>query len=70
MRKIYISPTANLVDIKLRDGILVGASQTGSQVDLGDDIVPTVGENPGGGNWEDGDLSRTNNGGNVWDNAW
>ena len=79
MRKIYIKPATCLVEIKLRDGILINASQVGGDSTYtpgsNDDfynggegtITPTP---PGGGTYGDEDYARNSNGGNVWDNAW
>lgn len=81
MKKLYISPAIEIVTIKLRDGILTNASQVGGD----STYTPGGGSsdwyngeeegggglNPGGGSADnDDDLSRTGNGGNVWDNIW
>lgn len=83
MKKIYISPATNLVEIKLRDGILIDASQVGGDSTYtpgasgesndwyqdGSGSGSITPTHPGGGTYGEVDYSR-NGGGNVWDNAW
>ena len=79
MKKLYISPATDIVDIRLRDGILQSASQVGGEGTStpgggSDDWYnPGSGSGSGGLNPGDGaddeDLSRRG-GGSVWDNIW
>lgn len=67
MKKSYKSPTTDIVEIKLREGLLLDPS-SGAPLD-NDDVDNNVGDAPVGGDTGD-DLSRTNNRGSVWDNIW
>ncbi|MBO7347045.1 MAG: hypothetical protein J6U46_01160 [Bacteroidaceae bacterium] len=69
MKKIYKSPATEIYKVNLRDGILMNASQVGDPYSS-DDIDPNAGSGSEGGDPGDDDLSRDNNGGNIWDNAW
>ena len=77
MKKIYLSPATDIYNVNLRDGFLQSASQMGdkSQYAGGSSSDWFDGsEDNRGLNYDEGagseDLSRTSNGGNVWDNAW
>ena len=78
MKKIYLSPATDIYNVNLRDGFLQSASQMfeviiwfviSSSSDWFDGS-----EDNRGLNYDEGagseDLSRTSNGGNIWDNAW
>ena len=74
MKKIYISPLTDVYNVNLRSGIMASPGQAGEQVNISEDLpdlTPGVGSDPGvGGEWDDDDLSRNSNGGNIWDNIW
>ena len=67
MKKSYKSPTTDIVEIKLREGLLLDPS-SGAPLD-NKDVDNNVGDAPDGG-YTGGDLSRDNNRGSVWDNVW
>ena len=74
MKKIYISPAIDIYNVNIRSGIMGSPGTAGSEVDIEkdlNDLNPGVGGNPGGdGDWDDDDLSRSNNRNSVWDNIW
>lgn len=73
MKKIYISPAIDIYNVNIRSGIMGSPGTAGSEVDPSElpGLTPDVGGNPGGdGDWDDDDLSRSNNRGSVWDNVW
>lgn len=71
MKKIYISPVTDVYKINIHNIIMTSPGEAGTEVTSED--IPNMDQSLGGGSstggeWEE--LSRNNNRGSVWDNAW
>lgn len=64
MKKIYKTPCTELYKVQITNHLLIGSDTQDIGVDTSGSDPVNLDENPGDA------LGRTNNGGNIWDNAW